>query len=491
MPAQPKTRKTRTDAAPRSDGWQNLLTGLGTVGADKMQTTRFAKRSPITPEYDQLVALFRQSWVAKRIVSELVKDGTRAGFRVEFADDPELGDAVLNLWAQKNLDPVLRKGFTWALVFGGAVGLLLTDGETLDPNAQAPLAEPLDLGSVKTLQNVLIVDARYALPNLSQVTTDPKSDNFTLPETYTVTPFLAGGVLPQYMVHWSRLIRFEGAEVDNLTRVENRSWGDSIFEAIFDVLRQHGTIMASVAVTASEFAQGVLKMKDLSLNMGSDQNAALVNRLIAFKAMLGTTGIAAVDAELEEYTRLGQPVTGLADLIDEYKEEICGAIGMPRSRLYGNQAGKLAGAEQDSNIWAETVHGWQQYTLAKPIRTLVRLLLTELGKPDAPFTISFNDIAAPDLDKEIARRKVQADIDHIYFGDNVLEPSEIRNARFAGTAYSHETTLDPEITEGLRVSEEAARENAAKAGEQAEQEPPQTGEQEKAETGEVEGEGEK
>lgn len=451
-----KTPARKATASYKADGWQNVVNGLGVTGQDKLMIARFALRSPLTQE--QLTNLYRQSWVCRRIVSEIVKDATRAGFRIEFDKDPEAAAKVRAAWDRLGYQ-WLADGMTWALVYGGAVGMLLTDGELLNADLAVAFATPLDRKRITGLRNILIADSRYALPNLSAVTVDPASPNFTLPEIYTVTPFLAGGILPQFQTHWSRLVRFEGATVDNLTRLGNRSWGDSIFESVFDAVRQHGTIMAATAVTAGEFSQGVIKMKDLALNLGSDQNSAVVNRLQAFKMMLGTTGLAAIDAELEEYERLGQPVTGLADLIEEYKDEVAGAIGMPRSRLFGNQAGKLAGAEQDHNVWAEKVHGWQTHTLAKPIHYITGLLCEQLGIK-GEFSIHFNDIAAPDVDKEVARRKMQAETDKIYYEMNALEPSEIRASRFGGTAYSHETTLSEEITHELAEAEAAAREQA-------------------------------
>ena len=438
----------------RMDGWQNVLNGLGVQGQDKTQSARFALRAPLTQ--DQLTNLYRQSWVCRRVVNELVKDGTRAGFRIEFDQDPDASAKITAAWERLGY-AWLAEGFRWAKVYGGAVGLLMTDGEQLDPDLSMAMATPLDRKKVKSIASILIVDARYALPNLSQITIDPRSPNFGLPEIYTVTPFMAGGVLPQFTVHWSRMVRFEGEAVDALTRVANRSWGDSIYEAVYEAVRQHGTVMASTSVTASEFSQGVVKIKDLALNLGSDQSSAVINRLIAFKTMLGTTGLAAIDAEMEEYERLGQPVTGLPDLIDAFKDEACGAVGMPRSRLYGNQSGKLAGAEMDHNVWAENVHGQQVFTIGGPIRYVTQMLC-EIEGITGDFKITFNDIAAPDVDKEVARQKTQAETDDIYYKMNALESSEIRTARFGGNAYSHQTTLDPAITASLAEAEAAARE---------------------------------
>ena len=80
-----------------------------------------------------------------------------------------------------------------------------------------------------------------------------------------------------------------------------------------------------------------------------------------------------------------------------------------------------------------------------------------------PYTITPNPIRPPDLDLEIERRERQAKIDQIYYGLNTLEASEIRASRFGGSAFSYETTLQPEISDALSATDLATAEAAEQA----------------------------
>lgn len=446
--------QSRNHGILRSDGWANVLNGLGITGRDKTQSTTYLQRG--TLDWQTLTNLHRQDWVARRVVDAICGDSMRAGYAFTCADDPDLSAKVHDAWKVGRIDDQLALLFRWALVYGGALAVMLTDDRPLD-GFDNPLAQPLDLGSVKTLHRLLVVDARYIVPDLSRITSDPASPNFGLPESYTVTPY---GTLSsvQYVVHWSRCLRIDGCDTDAQTRLDRQLWGDSIFEALYDALRFRGQLMQSVATTAAEFSQGVLAVKDLSLNLASAQEGAIVTRATAFRQGLGTAGLALIDSEFEKYERLGQPITGLPDLIKAFAMEAAGAIRMPESRLFGNQAGKLAGAESDHENWCEYIHAWQTSRIVPALQRLTDVLLAcktgpTGGKPVAGWRIEPNPLDVPDADKQVARHKTQAETDKIYYEMNVLEASEIRTSRFGEAGWSPDTTLDPKITSALEANE--------------------------------------
>lgn len=458
----------------RADGWNSLYTGAGMPGRDKTESYTFNSRARI--EWGQLQALYRQNWIGKRIVDDLVSDATRAGFDIEFEaeDDTQKDDlrtAILAEWQRLHAIQRCADGLRWALVFRGAVGLLLTDdvpaglSQPMQSGVEAftTLASPLPEGDLGAVKQIVIVDARYALPDISLYDDDVDSINFGLPVYYQVTPYGQSTNTVSYRVHWSRLLRFNGVPTDMLTRVANLTWGDSIYESAFDAMRRYGMAFDGVAVTVAEFAQGVLKMRDLSLNLAGDNYSGIITRTQAFKMGLGAFGMALVDADAEEYTRLGQPVGGLNELLEKFKQEVAAVTRIPQSRLWGNQAGAIAGASEDHRLWAEYVHGWQEYAILPVLTRLTSLIFAAAegptkGELPPKWRIKCNPIDPPDLDKEIERRERQSKIDQAYYQMDALEPVEIRHSRFAGAAYSYETTLNPEIS---KAKDEAIAEAGA------------------------------
>lgn len=457
----------------RADGWSSLYTGAGLPGRDKTESFEFKARARI--EWQQLQNLYRQNWIAKRLVDDVVGDATRSGFEIEFESqdnviEEDLRTAVKAEWQRLHAMQRCADGLRWAMVFRGAVGLLLTDdipaglSQPMQSgmDAYTTLATPLPEGDLQAVKQIVIVDARYALPDISMYDDDVDSINFGLPIFYQVTPYGQSTNTVSYRVHWSRLLRFNGVPTDMLTRIANLTWGDSVYEACFDALRRYGMAFDGVAVTVSEFAQGVLSMKDLSLNLASDQVSNIITRTSAFKMGLGAFGLALIDADAEEYKRLGQPVGGLNELLQQFKIEIAGASRIPQSRLWGNQAGALAGASEDHRLWAEYVHSWQVQSVVPQLTRLTSLIFASKNGPtkgsEPPrWAIRCNPIDPPDLDKEIERRERQAKVDQAYYQMDTLEPIEIRQSRFGGAAYSYETTLDQDIT---KQKEEAQAESA-------------------------------
>ena len=490
------TRRKTADAQTTmvQDAWTNPFTGMGYAGKDKNASNVFMTRAPLG--WQEKTSLYRQNWIAKRLVDDLAADATRKGWQIGITDNTGTDDVVEGLHQELHrlgVKDMLRMGLTWGLVYGGAVGLLLTD-DTPEALAQlsnstmlgvqamqgmpaggqsmtsivSVLTSPLDERALKSVNRIWVVDARYALPDITQYDADESSPNFGLPLYYTVTPYGNLTNTQAFRVHWSRLLRFNGVPTDMLTRIQNLTWGDSIYEAAYDALSRYGAGFAGAALTAAEFNQKVLKLKGFTTAIASKQADVTLNRLQTMKMGLGAFGVAVVDADGEELEFMSQPITGLPDLLDRLKQEVAGAVRIPQSRLWGNQAGKVAGAENDRELWCDWVHGWQQYALEPALRRLLHLLLVAKDGPTkgniVDFTLTAHPIDPPNLDAEIARRKEQAAIDQTYYGMNALEASEVRQSRFGGSEYRYETTLDPKITESLTVVDlrnaEAAEANA-------------------------------
>ena len=448
----------------RADAWKNVYTGMGVQGVDKSVSNVYDQRPKLA--YNQLTALYRQNWIAKRQVDDLTSDATRAGFQFVCDDDPDLAPKVYEYWKALSAIAQCRDGLTWALVYGGAVGMLLTDDEALDGNVLGVMATPLDPSQMTGIAQIVVCNAIYAVPNLSNMDTHAGSQNFGNPVTYNVTPYGYSTNTPSYVVHWTRLLRFDGVPVDQMTRIGNLTWGDSIYEGSFDALMRYGMIYQGASLAAAEFGLKVLKVNGLSRLMATEQYEAILNRAAGVKMGLGSARMAIIDngepgQAGEDLVLMSQPVTGLPELMDRSKQEVAGAVHEPLNRLFGTQAGALASAETDHKTWAEWVHGWQIRGIIPQLTRLTQLALESKGGPspsksDVKWQIVPNPIDPPDAGKRLEQHEKQAKVDQLYYAMGALEPGEIRTSRFGGAVYSHETTLDPKITTAIEDNDAAA-----------------------------------
>lgn len=466
----------------RADSWTNLYTGAGIPGRDKLQSSAFALRAPLNYASAEVFDLYRQNWLAKRLVDDVVTDAFRSGWKLQVTGGEGTDEDLPKQWLEWMLSIRAfthgQEGLRWAMVCGGAVGLLITDDTPLTQASQSVFATPMDLGTLQEVQQIVVIDARYAVPVLTNYTADPKSPNFGLPEMYTVTPYGSSTASPSYQVHWSRLLRFEGVPTDMLTRVGNLLWGDPIYEAAWDPLMRYGMAYQGAAICASEFGVKAMKIKSLEQMLGSDQYDKILARVRGIKMGISASGVALLDAEYEDLEFMSQPVTGLDDLLDRFKSEVAGVARIPESRLWGNQAGKVAGANEDHRLWAEYVHGWQMLRCEPPLRKLTKLWFASKsgptgGKVPTGWAVVPEPIDPPDENRELEMRERQAKVDQTYFQMGSLESGEIRESRFGGVAYSTETTLDPAVTAAIKANDLAA----AKANDKTQDEvPPAPGE---------------
>jgi len=447
----------------RADAWQNVYSGMGIQGRDRSMSTTFAQRERLTST--QCGVLYRQNWLAKRLVDDICSDSVRAGFVLEVTDDPDTSEGgtperMYAAWKALHLFERLREGLRWALVYGGGAGQFYTDdpaptGGALQGVVGSGLMLADELPKGANLKQIIVVDSRYAIPDLTRYTTDLDSPNFGNPDVTLITPYGFSSFVTPQRTHWSRMLRFEGIPTDAVTRLANLTWGDSIYEAAWDPLQRYGSAFQGAATLVSEFSQKVLKMKGLADLMAGDQASAILGRVLGVRMGLDVTGIALVDADSEELTRLTAQVAGLRDLLDSFRAEVLGSTRLLKSRVYGGEQGELASGQSDALTWASYVAGWQDHAIVPNLERVTRLIFGSSdwaasgGKVPKRWSIKPNPITPPDLDAEVVRRKTQAEIDKIYWEVGALEKSETRKSRFGGAKYSHETTLDPEFTAAL------------------------------------------
>lgn len=454
-----------------SDGWANLLSGLGIQNRDASVSTQYVQRV----ELDQQTcrALYLGEWACGRMVDDLSHDATRAGFDLESDGDPTLADQVEQLWSELAVERVLQDGFRWGLTFGGAVGVMLTDDTPQTFDVMGVLSTPLVPGSYSKVVRIVIVERQWAVPNMGQIDLDPASPNYGMPMVYTVSPQFGGGS-PTWQVHWTRILRFDGQPVDSLTRVANLSYGDSIFQRPFDVVRGRGAAISATSAIVQRFTQGVISMAGLLSSLVSEQEGDVQARLRAFNLGMGVTSLGVIDAESEKFELLGQPVNGLQGLLMELRTELAGALNYPQARLYGAQAGALASAETDEKQWAATVHSWQTLRVLPPLQRLTTVMLQARGAPQVgKWQIKPRPIQAPNAKADVEVRKLQAEVDLQYIQAGVLEPVEVRTSRFAGAVYSTTTTLDPQITAAIEASQQTADDDMQEPPPVPEVEPPE------------------
>lgn len=350
---------------------------------------------------------------------------------------------------------------------GGAVFLGVDDGEK-------DLTRPLDLDKVRRIKHLTAYRGGWDGELVAwRYYNDPREPKFGEPEIYQLrnlgvpiamppapgeTAYVAQmppagptGALVFY-VHESRLLLFPGTAVSRRARVQMRGWGDSIFTRVDEVLSQYGQTWGGIAILMQEWSQGILSIEGLATTLASKDPKAQSNIVARAQLLQITQSIARmriIDAK-EKYQREVTPMSGVAEVLNQFAMRLAAAANMPVSLLFGQVKGGLGDAgNTDLRYFYDQIESMQADRLVPPAQKLVQVQLRAKQGPTGgaePKRWSVKPRALFQLNEQeqAELRNKQAQTDQVYFGIGAVSAEEIAASRFGGSKYSTDTVLDLE-----------------------------------------------
>lgn len=403
----------------------------------------------------------------------------------------ELEDKLLELNAMDVLGDALR----YERAFGGS-GVLIGVDDGVDD-----LTKPLDLKRVKSVQFLAAYRGGWDGELIAwRYYNDPTKPKFGMPEVYMLrnlgvpiasTPAPgetaasaritypagpAGGLI--FYVHESRLLVFPGRTVSRRVRVQMRGWGESVFTRVEEVLSQYSQTWSAVSNLMQDWAQGVLKIKDLFKQLAAPggKDGGVVQRrarLLQMSRSIARTLV--IDSE-EEFKREVAPLTGIGDVLDKFAVRLAAAADMPVTLLMGQApAGLNATGASDVRFFYDRIAAKQQTNLLPQLRRLVRLMLLAKDGPTGGvepdrWSVEARPLYQLTASEEADVRVKQATVDEKMIQNQVLTPEEIAASRYGGSKWSSETTIDLKAREKMSKAADrapvagAAGPNTANAG---------------------------
>ncbi len=476
----------RAPAAPKAvpgltklDGWENVLTGLGTARDKRTGGAVSYKRL----SYVECEDLWRGDDMAAKVVEEPAREMTRRWLDVQIENEGEddvsetKADAEL---VEKDLKRLkaqgrVREAIMRQRAYGGAVLLVGADDGVAD------ISKPLREATLKRIRFLTVFDAWEVYPrNYYQ---DAEEEGYGEPETYWIYPQgLPGGLYTgakptkatTTIVHESRLLRFEGIRVSRRQARENRGWGDSVFVRMQEVLQDFGMSWGGAAHLLQDFSQAVFKMRGLFEALAAGNEALVQQRLAVMdecRSMLRAVLLDAGDGTgpTEEFERKATPVTGLADLLDRFCNRLAAAADMPVTRLMGQSpAGLNATGAQDENWWFDRIAGLQDEVMREPLERLIHLLfVSKEGPTDGAEPENWSLVWRPlkqlsPMD-EATRRKTIVEMAKAAIESQMVMPEEAGVSIFGGDEFSADIQIDKELRATMAENTAAELENQATA----------------------------
>ena len=370
------------------DGYANPLAYLGEA-SPLVSAGRYI-RSSFTADFEQLTAMYRESWLTKCIIDTPSEDMTRAWYRFSAPLPEEDLEALRRLEARHSVRQELTNAVRWARLYGGSLALMVIRGE------EDRLAEPLDTGLLlpDSFRGLLVLDRAQGIESSPELEKDLDDPDFGLPKYYTVDLDELGPV----RMHHSRVLRFTGRELPRREAQREDYWGASELEHIREELQKRSAASANIAQLIFQANITTLKMSDFGdvLAMGTEEQKRQVRDAVfeenRFRTSFGLQLLSSGDTLENHPYSFG----GLAEIYEQFMLDMAGAAEIPAVKLFGRSpAGMNATGESDLRNYYEFIAQLQERLLRPALEKLLPILaLSAWGYLPEDTGFVFNPIAA-------------------------------------------------------------------------------------------------
>lgn len=428
--------KKQTAKTTKTDGWQNVQTGLGTF-ADKRRHTHFAPNGIISDA--QLEAIYADDGLGARIIDLLPDDMLRNGFHFDFWTEKE-GDEEYSRKYMEILDSIhffekIADGFKWARLYGGAIAIIgAFDGQDF--------SEPLEPTKIKKFDKITIVPRPRINLGMCEYQNDPKQPRYGEIERYSVE-IQTGMVFSMRKIHYTRVIEFHSVKIPTFAvsdvPYQYRYWGVPVLNRVYDRLSDLGASFGSLSTLIQEVCIGKFKFKDLGELLSTKEGGKmLTNRIAAMELTKSVYHSIYMDTE-EDFIRDVIPFNGVSDVIYQFFMLISASTGYPMTRLFGiSPAGLNSTGDSDTYNYYDMVKAKQQTEL-KPIIMRFISIIGQWLKMPIPM-IEFESLEQldekekADIEQEKAlTEKTKMETYKGYYELGVMEPYMIEDLEFGET----------------------------------------------------------
>jgi len=427
----------------RADGLQNVLIGMGT-SRDKGQYTKTT--ATIFLAQEELENLYGE-WLPRRIVDIYADQATRKGFKVLFGGDGVRAEEVQgieqvieDLYILEHLNLAAKN----ARLYGGACLLLFIDDGR-------PAYMPVDKRNIRRIEEIECLDRWQIAPVISE-------ENLYDYSKATYYQIISGDLINEptlSYIHKDRILRFDGDWLPYRVRQRNYGWGMSSLQTVYDSFRHYWTGLNSAATLLTEFDIFVHKVRGLAAMLAAGKEGAVRDRLQVNDMSKSIYRGYAIDAEKEELEFISRNFGGIGEVLEKLRVDIIGASKIPHTVLFGESPSGLGSTgRSEERDFAKTLADYQSVHFKRPIKKLMELIMLSKegptnGKLPESWRIAFNPLFELN-EREMAdvRARVAA-VDGRYIQLGVLSPKEVADARYGGSEWSMELTLDPSVIREL------------------------------------------
>ena len=452
----------RREAKRSTDSFQNFALGLG-IGTNNPTSGNMYGYNPKTKQRVELEWAHRGSFIAGVAVDILADDMTREGVDLVGQLTPEDIQRIDERATTLKIWPRLNSAIKWGRLYGGAIAVLLIDGQ----DYSKPLR--IDMVGPDQFRGLLVLDRWMISPSLSDLVTDIGPD-LGMPKYYTVD--ISAPALRGVKIHHSRCLRLIGDELPYWQAVSENLWGASVLERPFDRMTSFdaATTGASQQVHKSYLRYfKVDKYRDILGGVGGPAAfKGLMEMIQTMRLFASNEGITIIDTKDDMVTHQASNFTGIADVLLQLGQQLSGNFQIPLVRLFGQSpAGLSATGESDLKTYYDGIRKRQMMDLLVMVTVIYRLIARSLKiRSQDGFGINFRPLWQMDEGQkaEVAAKDTQSAME-VHSAGVISDQTLLRELQHVARRTGRWKSITDEIVE--KASDELpAPEIGGEAGEQ-------------------------
>jgi phage-related protein (TIGR01555 family) len=358
------------------DGFVNFMAKLGLQADNQLSGGHYSFGPFLSRNRQELEAAYRGSWIVGKVVDAVAEDMTKKGAEIVSQMDPkeiaQIDRAMKRLRVWRSLCSAIK----WSRLFGGGLAVMLIDQQKLD----TPLrVETIRKGQFK---GFLVLDRWLVQPSLEDLITEFGID-LGMPKYYSVIGDAAA--LPNVRIHHSRVVRFDGIELNYYGKKMENGWGISEVERMHDRLMAFDSATIGMAQLVFKAHLRGVKVKSLreALTAGGAQEEAVIKMFDYIRRFQTNEGLTLLDGD-DEFWAQSYTFSGLSDVLMQLGQQVSGAAHIPLVRMFGMApAGLNATGESDLRNYYDEINSRQETDLAPALAEKIYpvISMSVLGKP--------------------------------------------------------------------------------------------------------------
>ena len=355
------------------DGYINTLAYLGE--ASELSKANDYERHSITHDYETLTVMYRENWLAKRIIDTPCEDMTRAWYTVSSELEQDKLDELAKLEAKHNIKQEITNMLRWARLYGGAAAVMVIKGQ----EDMLDRALDYDMLGPGCFRGLIVVDRIRGLYPSLELEDDMDDPEFGYPRYYDV--ILDDTTGETLRIHHSRLLMARGRMLPIQEEINEEYWGASEIEHVYEELQKRNATSANIAQLVFQANVSAMRIGNFgeALAMGTEeQKRKVMESIFNVNRIKNSFGLLLMGNE-DSYEQHPYSFAGIAEVYESFMMDMAGAAEIPATKLFGRSPqGMNATGESDMKNYYEMLAQLQERNLRPAMEKLLPVMAMSL-----------------------------------------------------------------------------------------------------------------